>query len=280
MVFTKMHGAGNDYVYVDCTTQTIDNPPKLAIELSNRNFGVGSDGLVLICRSEIADFRMRIFNSDGSEAQMCGNASRCVGKYVYEKGLTRNRLISLETVAGIKYMTLAVKDGIVETVTVDMGIPELHPAKIPVKAEGEILVNQPIEINGTIFNITGVSMGNPHVVVFVENVEQIDLPYWGKMIENHPIFPEKTNVEFVRQTGKNLFKMRVWERGSGETLACGTGACAVLVAAILNGYTERRATICLPGGNLDIEWDAESNHVYMTGGATTVFEGKLLINAG
>ena len=254
----------------------VENPEKLAVKVSNRNFGIGSDGLVLICPSEVADFRMRMFNSDGSEAQMCGNASRCVGKYVYEKGLTQKEFISLETLAGIKYLNLSVKDGKVGTITVDMGVPELKPEKIPIKAEGDLFVNREVEINGNIFNITGVSMGNPHAVIFVEDVDTIDLHHTGKMIENSPVFPEKTNVEFVQKIKDDQFKMRVWERGAGETLACGTGACAVLVAAILNGYTGNRATICLRGGNLDIKWDKESNHVYMTGDATMVFEGELL----
>ncbi len=278
MRFTKMHGAGNDYVYVDCTVNMISNPEKLAVTVSNRNFGVGSDGLVLICPSEVADFRMRMFNSDGSEAQMCGNASRCIGKYVYEKGLTKKESISLETLAGIKHLDLLVKNGIVKTITVDMGIPELKPEKIPVKTESSnTFINNAVEIDGIIYRITCVSMGNPHAVIFVEDVEHTNVQLIGKMIENHPMFPEKTNVEFVEHLTEGNFKMRVWERGAGETLACGTGACATLVAAILNGYAGREAIVSLPGGDLKIRWDAASEHVYMTGNAKTVFEGELLI---
>ena len=271
-----MHGAGNDYVYVDCTVEPVHHPEQFAVTVSNRHFGVGADGLVLICPSEVADFRMRMFNADGSESQMCGNASRCIGKYVYEKGLTRKEFISLETLAGIKYLTLSVKEGIVDVITVDMGVPELRPTKIPVQAKGDLFVNKAVAIDGRVFKLTCVSMGNPHAVIFVDDIEQIDIPYFGKMIENHPLFPEKTNVEFVQMTKDERFKTRVWERGTGETLACGTGACAVLVAAILNGYTKRQATISLTGGNLDVKWDETSNHLYLTGGATTVFEGEWL----
>ena len=279
MRFTKMQGAGNDYVYVNCMVERVNNPEQLAITVSNRNFGIGSDGLVLICPSEVADFRMRMFNADGSESQMCGNASRCVGKYVYEKGLTSKECISLETLAGIKYLNLAVKDGKVETITVDMGIPELKPEKIPVKAAGDMFVNRDVDINGHVLKMTCVSMGNPHAVIFVEDMDEIDIPSVGKMIENHCLFPEKTNVEFVQALQDDRFKMRVWERGAGETLACGTGACAALVAAILSGCTkQQQATIQLRGGNLDIQWDAETKHVFMTGGAIMVFEGEIFIS--
>lgn len=276
-----MHGAGNDYVYVDCTKGEIANPSELAVKVSDRHFGVGSDGLVLICPSGKADFRMRMFNSDGSEAQMCGNASRCIGKYVYDKGLTDKRTITLETLAGIKILDLTVgEDGRVSSVRVDMGAPELRPGLIPVEApgaKGERVVDYPLEIDGEIYRITCVSMGNPHAVIFVDDVEHLDLPRTGRAIELHEMFPQRINVEFVRREAADSLRMRVWERGAGETMACGTGACATLVAAALNGLSDRRATVHLLGGDLLIEWDPATDHVYMTGGATMVFEGDLFV---
>lgn len=274
--FTKMHGAGNDYIYMDAISQKIENPSELAVKLSSRNFGIGSDGLVLILPSDICDFRMQMFNSDGSEAEMCGNASRCVGKYVYDKGLTAKSEITLETGAGIKYITLLEGDSKSRRVTVDMGEPILNPDLIPVKAEGEPVLNLPLDIDGKSWKITCVSMGNPHAVIFTTGIKELDLPAIGSKFEKHPIFPRKTNTEFIEVVDRQTLNMRVWERGAGETLACGTGACAAAVAAILNDYCDRKIKIHLLGGDLEIEWNKENNHVYMTGEAVTVFEGQLL----
>lgn len=273
--FTKMHGAGNDYIYMNGFVQEIENPSALAIRLSNRNFGIGSDGLVLILPSENSDFRMQMFNSDGSEAEMCGNASRCVGKYVYDSGLTTKKEIALETKAGVKYITLLEGDERVRKVTVDMGEPILDPVQIPVKVDKEPVLNFPLDIDGKIWEISCVSMGNPHAVVFTTGIKELDLPVIGPKFEKHPIFPRKTNTEFIEVVDRKTLNMRVWERGAGETLACGTGACAAAVAAILNGYCDRKITIHLIGGDLEIEWDEQNNHVYMTGEAVTVFEGEI-----
>ncbi|HML64057.1 MAG TPA: diaminopimelate epimerase [Dysgonomonas sp.] len=273
--FTKMHGAGNDYIYMNGFVQEIENPSALAIRLSNRNFGIGSDGLVLILPSENSDFRMQMFNSDGSEAEMCGNASRCVGKYVYDNGLTTKKEIALETKAGVKYITLLEGDEKARKVTVDMGEPILDPVQIPVKVDKEPVLNFPLDIDGKIWEISCVSMGNPHAVVFTTGIKELDLPVIGPKFEKHPIFPRKTNTEFIEVVDRKTLNMRVWERGAGETLACGTGACAAAVAAILNGYCDRKITIHLIGGDLEIEWDEQNNHVYMTGEAVTVFEGEI-----
>ncbi|TFU90818.1 diaminopimelate epimerase [Dysgonomonas mossii] len=273
--FTKMHGAGNDYIYMNGFVQEIENPSALAIRLSNRNFGIGSDGLVLILPSENSDFRMQMFNSDGSEAEMCGNASRCVGKYVYDNGLTTKKEIALETKAGVKYITLLEGDEKARKVTVDMGEPILDPEQIPVKVDKEPVLNFPLDIDGKIWEISCVSMGNPHAVVFTTGIKELDLPVIGPKFEKHPIFPRKTNTEFIEVVDRKTLNMRVWERGAGETLACGTGACAAAVAAILNGYCDRKITIHLIGGDLEIEWDEQNNHVYMTGEAVTVFEGEI-----
>lgn len=273
--FTKMHGAGNDYIYMNGFVQEIENPSALAIRLSNRNFGIGSDGLVLILPSENADFRMQMFNSDGSEAEMCGNASRCVGKYVYDNGLTTKKEIALETKAGVKYITLLEGDEKARKVTVNMGEPILDPVQIPVKVDKEPVLNFPLDIDGKIWEISCVSMGNPHAVVFTTGIKELDLPVIGPKFEKHPIFPRKTNTEFIEVVDRKTLNMRVWERGAGETLACGTGACAAAVAAILNGYCDRKITIHLIGGDLEIEWDEQNNHVYMTGEAVTVFEGEI-----
>lgn len=273
--FTKMHGAGNDYIYVNGFTENIIDPAQLSIELSNRNFGVGSDGLVLILPSTTGDFRMRMFNADGSESEMCGNASRCVGKFVYDKGLTDKTEVKLETGAGIKILKLHVENGKVNRVTVDMGEPILQPSLVPVSLEGDKAVSVPLTIDNTEYAITCVSMGNPHAAVFTTGVDQLNLVELGPKFENNAIFPRRTNTEFIEILDRNTLKMRVWERGSGETLACGTGACASLVAAVLNGLSERKATLQLLGGNLEIEWDEKTNHVFMTGPAATVFEGEL-----
>lgn len=274
--FTKMHGAGNDYIYVNGLAENIENPSQLAIDLSNRNFGIGSDGLVLILPSDICDFRMQMFNSDGSEAEMCGNATRCVGKYVYDNKLTDRKDITLETKAGTKYITLLDGDYKARKVTVDMGEPILDPTLIPVNIAQKPVLEHPLNIDGEEWKISCVSMGNPHAVVFTEGIKDFNLPVLGPKFETNPIFPRKTNTEFIEVVDRNTLNMRVWERGAGETLACGTGACAAAVAAILNGYCDRKIKIHLLGGDLDIEWRESNNHVYMTGEAVTVFEGTIL----
>ncbi|MDR0543586.1 MAG: diaminopimelate epimerase [Dysgonamonadaceae bacterium] len=286
MKFTKMHGAGNDYVYVDGFREKIDNPEALAIRLSDRHKGIGSDGLVLILPSETCDFRMRMFNADGSEAQMCGNASRCVGKYVYDNGYTDKQTISLETKAGTKILELFPVNGKVEKVKVDMGEPVLSTKKIPVNWPEENLINQIVDFGQEKLAITAVSMGNPHAIIFLEEenlhsfkdykgMKALTIAELGKTIENSRLFPEKTNVEFVEVLSPTHANMRVWERGSGETQACGTGACAALVAAVLNNKLERKATVSLLGGDLELEWNAGNNHVFMTGPATQVFDGEI-----
>lgn len=273
--FTKMQGAGNDYVYIDATVQDVAHPERLAVEMSDRHFGVGSDGLVLILPSDKADFRMRMFNADGSEAQMCGNASRCVGKYVYEHGLTTQKTLLLETASGIKVLDLHVSDGKVSRVSVDMGVPVLEPAAIPVNLPGERVVDMPITVAGEEYRMTCVSMGNPHAVLFVSSLDAVDVHGLGPLAEHHALFPERCNIEFAEVVSPTEIRMRVWERGAGETLACGTGACATLVAAVLNGLTQRRAKLRLLGGDLDIAWH-EDDRVCMTGGAETVFDGVWL----
>lgn len=276
MKFTKMHGLGNDYVYVNCYEETVENPSQLAVLISDRHFGVGSDGLVLILPSKVADFQMRMFNPDGSEAQMCGNAIRCVGKYVYDNGMTRSTTVTIETLAGIKELALKTdSSGKVCMVKVDMGAPVLEPAKIPVNSSLERFIDQPVTVDGNEYRVTCVSMGNPHAVSFVESVSTFPLEKVGPRMENHPLFPERTNAEFVEVLGRDHLKMRVWERGTGETMACGTGACAVLVAACLNGISERNAVVELPGGKLQIGWNAENGHVYKTGPATMVYSGEI-----
>lgn len=275
MRFLKMHGAGNDYVYINGFDEIVADPAELAIRVSNRNFGIGSDGLVIIRPSVTCDFRMSMYNADGSEAEMCGNASRCVGKYVFDMGMTTKTELTLETKAGVKQLNLEVIDGEVATVCVDMEEPILTPNLIPVIAEGEKAIRIPIEVGGVTYYATCVSMGNPHAIIFVDDVDLFDVHGVGRMIETHPLFPKKTNVEFVQIVSSSLLKMRVWERGSGETLACGTGACATLVAAVLNDLSDRKATLKLRGGDLQIEWRESNNRIYMTGGATKVFEGEL-----
>ena len=274
--FTKMHGLGNDYVYMDAMDQNIEKESSLAQFVSNRNFGIGSDGLILICKSEIADFKMRMFNSDGSEAEMCGNGIRCVGKFVYDKGLTNKTEITIETLAGVKTLQLNVEQGKVKTVRVDMGEPILTPKEIPVVSEEEPVKNLKLKAKDKEFTFTCVSMGNPHAITIVKNTKEFDVETYGRILEVDKVFPNKTNVEFIEIVDKNHINMRVWERGAGETLACGTGACASVVACILNGLTENKVNVELLGGILKIEWDKEDNHVYMTGPAVTVFEGELL----
>ena len=273
--FTKMQGLGNDYVYMDAINQQIDNASELAKKVSDRHFGIGSDGLILICESKIADFKMRMFNSDGSEAEMCGNGIRCVGKFVYDKKLTNKTVLSIETFAGIKHLNLNIENGKVKTVRVDMGEPILDPKKIPVISEEQIVKNLKIKVQDKDFIFSCVSMGNPHAITIVENVYEFDVDKYGKVVEINETFPKKTNVEFIEIIDKQHVKMRVWERGAGETLACGTGACATTVACFLNGLTERKIKVELLGGILDIYWNDKDNHVYMTGPAVTVFEGTL-----
>ena len=276
LTFTKMHGLGNDYVYMDAINQKIENREELAKYVSDRHFGIGSDGLILICPSKVADFKMQMFNSDGSEAEMCGNGIRCVGKFVYDKGLTNKETITIETLAGIKTLEMTTKNGKMQTAKVDMGKPILEPEKIPVISKETPVKNLKIKAEDKEFLFTCVSMGNPHAITFIkEDVNKFDICKYGKIIEVDKSFPKKTNVEFINvQDSKNL-KMRVWERGAGETLACGTGACGAAVAAIFNGYTSRKVTIHLLGGNLEIEWNEKDNHVYMTGPAVTVYEGQI-----
>ena len=272
--FTKMQGLGNDYVYIDATKANIENPSELSKYISDRHFGVGSDGLILICPSDKADFRMRMFNSDGSEAEMCGNGIRCVGKFVYDKKLTDRTLVTIETKAGIKVLKLNVKDEEVDTVRVDMGTPILESEKIPVITDEKLAQNLRLNALDKSFDFTCVSMGNPHAVTVVDNVSDFDVKKYGSILEINEVFPNKTNVEFVEIKNPENIKMRVWERGTGETLACGTGACASVVACNLNGLTKRSVNVELLGGNLNVEL-GEDNHVYMTGPAVTVFEGEL-----
>ena len=277
MRFTKMQGLGNDYVYVNCFQETIENPSEAAIKVSDRHFGIGSDGLILIKPSEVADFRMDMYNADGSQAEMCGNGIRCVAKYVYDYGLTDQTEISVETLAGIKYLKLQIEDGKVSQITVNMGQPELNPVKIPVQAEGERVVDEPIVVNGVTYKMTCVSMGNPHCIVFIDDTENFPLEEIGPMFENHERFPKRVNTEFIQILNRNEVNMRVWERGSGETLACGTGACASAVACVLNGLTEDEITLHLLGGDLSVRWDQEENLVYMTGPAKVVFDGEIVM---
>lgn len=274
MKFTKMHGCGNDYIYINGYIEKIQDYNHLAKKMSNRNFGVGSDGLVVILPSDTADFQMRMFNSDGSEAEMCGNAIRCVGKYVYDNKMTEKDIITVETLAGIKVLNLFTEGKKVVKVKVDMGEPILEANEIPVISDKKPVINQTIQAVGNTYSLTCVSMGNPHAVCFVDNIEDKMIFEAGPSIETNSIFPRKTNVEFARIIDNKTIEMRVWERGAGETLACGTGACATLVAAVLNDKVDREATVKLLGGDLFIEWDIITNHVFMTGPAETVFEGK------
>ena len=273
--FTKMHGLGNDYVYIDAINQKIENESSLAKFVSNRHCGIGSDGLILICNRDSADFNMRMCNSDGSEAEMCGNGIRCVGKFVYDKGLTDKTIVKIETLAGIKTLVLNTKDGKVETARVDMGEPILEAEKIPVISKEQPVKNLELEAENKKFKFTCVSMGNPHAITIVENTKEFDVEKYGKILEVDKAFPKKANIEFAQIIDKENIKMRVWERGAGETLACGTGACATAVACNLNGLTGRKVNIELLGGTLNIEWNEKDNHVYMTGPAVTVFDGEL-----
>ena len=275
MKFTKMHGLGNDYVYVNCFEEKIDNPPAVARFVSDRHFGIGSDGLIMINPSKTADFEMEMYNADGSRGEMCGNGIRCVAKYVYDYGLTDKTQISVETLGGIKYLDLTVEDGKVVLVKVDMGKPELEADLIPIISEREQVIDEPIEVDGKEYHMTGVSMGNPHAVIYVDDVKGLDLEKIGPKFENHERFPKRINTEFVHCIDRQTVEMRVWERGSGETLACGTGACAVAVSSILNNLTDTQVTVKLLGGDLQIEWDQKKNHVFMTGPAKVVFDGVI-----
>lgn len=275
MKFTKMQGIGNDYVYVNCFQEKVENPGELAVRVSDRHFGIGSDGLILIKPSEEADFRMEMYNADGSEGAMCGNGIRCVAKYVYDYGLTDQTSLSVETKSGIKYLDLTIEDGKVCQVRVNMGAPELEPRKIPLVSDKERVIDQPIEVQGRIYHMTCVSMGNPHAVVYLDDVKNLKIEEIGPEFESHSCFPDRVNTEFVRVVDEHTVEMRVWERGSGETLACGTGACAVAVASILNGYVNGEVTVKLLGGDLKIFWDEKENLVYMTGPATVVFDGEI-----
>ena len=275
MKFTKMRGLGNDYVYVKCCEVKIDNPPAGARFVSDRHFGIGSDGLIMINPSKTADFEMEMYNADGSRGEMCGNGIRCVAKYVYDYGLTDKTQISVETLGGIKYLDLTVEDGKVSLVKVDMGKPELEADLIPIISEREQVIDEPIEVDGKEYHMTGVSMGNPHAVIYVDDVKGLDLEKIGPKFENHERFPKRINTEFVHCIDRQTVEMRVWERGSGETLACGTGACAVAVSSILNNLTDTQVTVKLLGGDLQIEWDREKDRVFMTGPATVVFDGVI-----
>ena len=278
MKFTKMHGCGNDYVYVDCTKKRLDNPEKVSEFVSDRHFGIGSDGLILINPSEVADFEMAMYNADGSRGEMCGNGIRCVAKFVYDKGLTDKTTITIETLAGIKTLDLTVKNGAVETVKVNMGSPELKSELIPVVSDKEKVVDEKVTVDGVEYSITCVSMGNPHCVTFLEqDVRTLDLPKIGPSFENNEIFPKRINTEFVNIIDRTHLRMRVWERGSGETLACGTGACATAVAAIVNDYCDDTVDIELLGGHLSIQYDRDANLVFMTGPATIVYDGEINI---
>ena len=278
LTFSKMHGIGNDYIYINCFQETVTDPEKLSIFMSNVRFGVGSDGLVLILPSEVADFRMRIFNADRSEAMMCGNATRCVGKYVYEHGMTDKTEVSLETNSGIKYLTLYVNEATnkVDAVKVDMGKAILKPAEIPVADDGDRFIAKPVVVDGVSYDMTCVSMGNPHAVVFLPEIDSLDLEKMGPSFEHHPLFPNRVNTEFIRVIDDHTLQMRVWERGSGETFACGTGACAAAVASVLNGYCKREQEILihLRGGDLRIIYHNDES-VTMIGPATFIFEGKM-----
>ena len=277
MKFTKMQGIGNDYVYVNCFTEKVENPSQVAVRVSDRHFGIGSDGLILIKPSDVADFEMEMYNADGSQGAMCGNGMRCVGKYVYDYHLTDKTSISVNTKSGIKYLDLTVENGKVKEVKVNMGAPVLKTAEIPMIYSKEQVIAQPLNINQNLYEVTAVSMGNPHVIVYMNDVKNLKIEEVGPYFEKSSVFPESVNTEFVRVIDRNTVEMRVWERGSGETLACGTGACAVAVACVLNGYTEEQVTVKLLGGDLKIFWDREANLVYMTGPAEVVFDGEIQI---
>lgn len=275
MKFTKMQGAGNDYIYIDCFKEEVNDRPALARRLSDRHFGIGGDGIICICPSEIADVKMDMYNLDGSSAQMCGNGIRCVAKYAYEHGYAKGEIMTVETALEVKTISLEVEDGVVKSARVCMGKPELRPGKIPVLAEGDVFLKRPIEAAGKTWEATCLSVGNPHCVIFVDDVDSLDLASIGPEFENHKLFPERINTEFAQIVDSGTIKMRVWERGSGETLACGTGATATLAAASICGLTGESAVLKLLGGELKIEWDKKENLLYMTGPAEYVFSGEI-----
>lgn len=277
--FTKMHGLGNDYLYVDCFRQALSLPPQeLARLLSPRRFAVGADGVILILPSSSADCRMEVYNADGSRAEMCGNGIRCVGKYVFDSHIARKPVIHVETDAGVKELKLHIEDGLVSEVTVDMGPPNLVPSEIPINVNESSVIDMPLSVGDRQYRVTCVSMGNPHCVVFVDDPDALTLEQIGPLFEHHPVFPKRVNTEFVQALGRNRLRVRVWERGSGETLACGTGACAALVAAVLQKRSERDATVELRGGALGIRWSEADGHVYMTGPAVKVYDGEVDID--
>lgn len=275
MEFTKMHGLGNDYVYVNCFRETIDFPSEFAKKISDRHFGIGSDGLILIGPSETADFKMEMYNADGSPAKMCGNGIRCVGKYVYDYGLTDKTELTVETGSGIKSLRLYIRHQMVEAVCVDMGTPRYNAHSIPILSEKDMVIQEPITVMGKEYRMTGISMGNPHAVVYVEDVWEFPVAEAGPAFEMHPRFPERINTEFCRVKDRGHIEMRVWERGTGETYACGTGACAAAVSSVLNDLTDEEVTVTLLGGELNVRWDRSVNRVYMTGPAARVFDGIL-----
>ena len=274
MKFTKMQGLGNDYVYVNCFQEKIENPSELSIKVSDRHFGIGADGLILIKPSDVADFEMEMYNADGSQGAMCGNGIRCVAKYVYDYGLTDKTSITVNTKSGIKYLDLTIENGKAVQIRVNMGAPILEASRIPVVSSKERVINEPVIVDGKEYHITAVSMGNPHAVTYIDDVKGLEIEKIGPKFENHEMFPDRVNTEFVKVLDSHTVEMRVWERGSGETLACGTGACAVAVASILNGLTEEEVTVKLLGGALKIYWDRKENLVYMTGPAEVVFDGE------
>lgn len=275
MKFTKMQGIGNDYVYINCFEEKVVNPAELSVRLSDRHFGIGGDGIILIEPSQTADCRMDIYNADGSQAMMCGNGIRCVGKYVYERGIARKQTLRIDTMSGIKTLQLGIKNEKVTSVTVDMGEPELSPGKIPVSLSGDRVVDRGLELEGSEYRVTCVSMGNPHCVLFVDDVKLFPIEVVGPKLEKHSVFPNRANIEFIHVVGQNEIEMRVWERGSGETWACGTGACASVAACVLNGKTERDVLVHLRGGNLSVRWDETTGHIFMQGPAEFVFDGTV-----
>lgn len=275
MIFTKMHGLGNDYVCINCFRERVEDPPGFARALCDRHYGIGADGLILICPSKVSDFKMEICNSDGSVAGMCGNGIRCLGKYVYDYGLTGKETLSIETKSGIRNMHLHIQDGKACGAMVDMGVPRLNAHSIPILSEKDLVINDPIEVQEKNYRMTGISMGNPHAVIFSEEINGISLEETGRELEFHPRFPERANIEFCHVTARDRMEIRVWERGVGETLACGTGACAAVVASVLNDLTDEEVIVKLLGGELSVRWDRKVNHVFLEGPAVKVFDGVL-----
>lgn len=275
MIFTKMHGLGNDYVCINCFRERVEDPPRFARTLCDRHYGIGADGLILICPSKVSDFKMEIYNSDGSVAGMCGNGIRCLGKYVYDYRLTGKETLSIETKSGIRNMHLHIQDGKACGAMVDMGVPRLNAHSIPILSEKDLVINDPIEVQKKNYRMTGISMGNPHAVIFSEEINGIPLEETGRELEFHPRFPERANIEFCHVTARNRMEIRVWERGVGETLACGTGACAAVVASVLNDLTDEEVIVKLLGGELSVRWDRKVNHVFLEGPAVKVFDGVL-----